>query len=285
MIGKSGNRFFYEDPSTFVLTRKRMRPGREQMPATSNTQALPEQPSLVDSGEIARFNALAADWWNPNGPMKPLHRLNPVRMGFIKQEFAGHFGRDARAFSPFEGLTLLDIGCGAGLVAEPLTRQGFAVTGIDLAEENIAVARAHAEAGGLAIDYRMTPIENLPADTLYDAITLLEVVEHVPDVLAFVREAALRLKPGGMLIGSTLNRTMKAYALAIIGAEYVLRWLPVGTHDWDKFVTPDELDAHYEAAGLAPATRAGMVFNPLANAWKLSGDCDVNYLASATKAG
>ena len=253
------------------------------MTMASEPRAPDARPLLVDAGEITRFNALAADWWNPNGPMKPLHRLNPIRMSFIKQEFAGHFGRDTNGMRPFEGLTLLDIGCGAGLVAEPLARQGFDVTGIDLAEDNIAVARAHAETSGLHIEYRATPIENLPTDTLYDAITLLEVVEHVPDVPAFVREAALRLKPGGMLIGSTLNRTLKAYALAIVGAEYVLRWLPVGTHDWNKFVTPDELDGHYQAAGLTPATRAGMVFNPLANTWKLSGDCDVNYLASAKK--
>lgn len=242
-----------------------------------------DQSALVDAGEIARFNALAADWWNPDGPMKPLHRLNPVRLGFLKQEFARHFGRDARAMRPFEGHSLLDIGCGAGLVAEPLARQGFAVTGIDLAEENIAVARAHAEAQGLAIDYRASPIETLPAEAQYDAITLLEVVEHVPDVPAFVMEASLRLKPGGMLIASTLNRTMKAYALAILGAEYVLRWLPVGTHDWAKFVTPDELDASFEAAGLAPANRSGMVLNPLGMEWRLSGNCDVNYLASATR--
>lgn len=241
-------------------------------------------PSVThDSGEIARFNALAADWWNPNGPMKPLHRLNPVRLGFVKEAFAGHFGRDPRAMRPFDGLNLLDIGCGAGLLSEPLARLGFAVTGIDLAEENIAVARTHAEAGGLSIDYRATPIESLPAEGQFDAITLLEVVEHVPDVEAFVREAALRLRPGGMLIASTLNRTLKAYALAIVGAEYVLRWLPVGTHDWNKFVTPDELDRHFEAAGLVPEQRTGMVFNPLGNEWRLSGDCDVNYLASATK--
>jgi len=243
-------------------------------------------PSVThDPGGIARFNALAADWWNPNGPMKPLHRLNPVRLGFVKEAFAGHFGRDPRAMRPFEGLNLLDIGCGAGLLSEPLARLGFAVTGIDLAEENIAVARTHAGAGGLSIDYRATPIEALPAEGQFDAITLLEVVEHVPDVGGFVREAALRLRPGGMLIASTLNRTLKAYALAIVGAEYVLRWLPVGTHDWNQFVTPDELDRHFEAAGLIPEKRTGMVFNPLGNEWRLSGDCDVNYLASATKAG
>lgn len=239
--------------------------------------------ALADKDEIARFNALAASWWDPNGPMKPLHRLNPVRIGFLKEAFAAHFGRDHNGMHPFGGLNLLDIGCGAGLVAEPMARLGFDVTAIDLAEENIAAAKAHATLEGLAIDYRSTPLENLLDAPTYDAITLLEVVEHVPDVPAFVAEAAKRLKPGGMLIASTLNRTMKAYALAIFGAEYVLRWLPVGTHDWNKFVTPDELDDAFASAGLVPHERAGMVFNPLANSWRLSGDCDVNYLASATR--
>lgn len=237
---------------------------------------------FADEAEIARFDALAAEWWNPNGPMKPLHRLNPVRLGFVREQFCAHFARDSRAMRPFEGLSLLDIGCGAGLVAEPMAKLGFTVTGIDLAAENIAVAHAHAEAAGVAVDYRAVAIETLPPEPAYDAITLLEVVEHVPDVAAFVAEAALRLKPGGMLIASTLNRTLKAYALAIIGAEYVLRWLPRGTHDWEKFVTPDELDGNFTAAGLTPGTRAGMVFNPLANSWNLSADCDVNYLATAT---
>jgi 2-polyprenyl-6-hydroxyphenyl methylase / 3-demethylubiquinone-9 3-methyltransferase len=239
--------------------------------------------TLADAGEIAHFNALAATWWDPNGPMKPLHRINPLRLGHLKQEFAGHFGRDACAMKPFEGLRLLDIGCGAGLVAEPLAKMGFTVTGIDLAEENIAVARHHAEAQGVSVDYRASALETLPLDAPFDAITLLEVVEHVPDVGAFVREAALRLKPGGVLIASTLNRTLKAYALAIVGAEYVLRWLPRGTHDWAKFVTPAELEDHMEAAGLAPQTRQGMVFNPLADVWRLSSDCDVNYFLTATK--
>lgn len=247
--------------------------------AASTQQEAP----LADRDEIARFNALAASWWDPNGPMKPLHRLNPVRIGFLKDAFATHFDRYGKAMQPFGGLNLLDIGCGAGLVAEPMARLGFSVTAIDLAEENIAAAKSHAALEGLTIDYRATPIEKLPDAPVYDAITLLEVVEHVPDVPAFVSEAAKRLKPGGMLIASTLNRTMKAYALAIFGAEYILRWLPVGTHDWNKFVTPDELDHAFADAGLLPRERAGMVFNPLANSWRLSGDCDVNYLASATK--
>lgn len=251
----------------------------------STRQSASQAASLADSNEIARFNALAASWWDPNGPMKPLHRLNPTRIGFLKDAFATHFERDRNSMHPFGGLNLLDIGCGAGLVAEPMARLGFTVSAIDLAEENIAAAKAHAALEGLAIDYRATPIESLPETPTFDAITLLEVVEHVPDVTAFVAEAAKRLKPGGMLIASTLNRTLKAYALAIFGAEYVLRWLPVGTHDWNKFVTPDELDRAFTEAGLVPTERMGMVFNPLANSWRLSGDCDVNYLASAVKPG
>lgn len=237
----------------------------------------------VDAAEIAKFDALAHSWWDPDGPMKPLHRLNPARIAFLREAFAGHFGRETRAMRPFEGLELLDIGCGAGLVAEPLARMGFAVTGIDLAAENIAVAREHAAASGLSIRYEARAVEDLPAEPAFDAITLLEVVEHVPDWPGLVAATARRLKPGGLIIASTLNRTLKAYALAILGAEYVLRWLPRGTHDWNRFVTPDELDDAFEAAGLAPRARRGMVFNPLSATWTLSRDCDVNYLASAEK--
>lgn len=233
--------------------------------------------------EIARFNALASEWWNPEGPMKPLHRLNPVRLAFLKRVLAEHFQRSERDMKPFEGLRLLDIGCAAGLVSEPLSRMGFTVSGIDLAEDNIAAARVHAAEGGLSIDYAARAIEDTPEDAGFDAITLLEVVEHVPDVGAMVSEAAKRLRPGGILIASTLNRTLKAYALAIVGAEYVLRWLPKGTHDWNKFVTPDELSDHMRDAGLMPLGAEGMVFNPLSNSWVLSADCDVNYLIAAIK--
>lgn len=236
-----------------------------------------------DEAEIGRFNALAREWWDPNGPMKPLHRLNPSRLAFMREEVLAYFGRDARNMQPFKGLSLLDIGCGAGLVSEPMARMGFDVSGIDPAEENIAVARDHAQKGGLSIRYRATTIENLPEAELYDVVTLLEVVEHVPDVGAIVAEAARRLRPGGLFIGSTINRTLKAYGLAIIGAEYVLRWLPPGTHDYEKFVTPGEFEAHLEAAGLEPATRRGLVFNPLAGAWSLSNDTDVNYFVTARK--
>lgn len=246
---------------------------------------MPESAAISnrDPEEIRRFNALAEEWWNPDGPMKPLHRLNPVRLGFLRRALTGHFQRDTRAIHAFAGLRLLDLGCGAGLVSEPLARMGFTVTGLDLAEDNIRVARHHAEAGGLTIDYRALPVEELVPEAPFDAVTMLEVVEHVPDVGAFVAAAARHLRPGGILIASTLNRTLKSYGLAIVGAEYVLRWLPRGTHDWKKFVTPDELDAHFEAAGLMPGSRAGMVFNPLSGSWHLSEDCDVNYLAVATK--
>lgn len=236
-----------------------------------------------DEAEIARFNALAQTWWDPNGPMKPLHRLNPSRLAFFRDTALAHFGRDERAMCPFEGLCHLDIGCGAGLVTEPMARMGFDVSGIDPAEVNIAIAQEHAEKGGLSIDYRATTVEELPPDAAYDVITLLEVVEHVPDVGAIVAEAAKRLKPGGLFIGSTINRTLKAYGLAIIGAEYILRWLPQGTHQWEKFVTPGEFESHIEAAGMEPVTRRGIVFNPFCNAWSLSSDTDVNYFVTAKK--
>ena len=239
----------------------------------------------LDPGEINRFNALAEEWWNPDGPMKPLHQLNPTRLAFLRRVLATHFNRDMRSLEAFAGLRLLDLGCGAGLVSEPLARMGFAVTGLDLAEENIRIAAAHAAAGGLAIDYRAMPVELLEPEAPFDVVTMLEVVEHVPGVGAFVAAAVRHLRPGGILIASTLNRTLKSYALAIVGAEYILRWLPRGTHDWSRFVTPDELDGHFVEAGLNPTSRSGMVFQPLTGAWQLSPDCDVNYLAVATKPG
>jgi len=240
-------------------------------------------PLAGDAAEIAKFNKIAAQWWNPHGPMKPLHALNPTRLTFLKRELAAHFGKPQRDMVPFAGLSLLDIGCGAGLITEPMARMGFTVTGIDLAEETITAARLHAGAGGLAITYHAMALDALPEEPSFDAITLLEVVEHVPDVPALLNAAAKRLKPGGILIASTLNRTLKSFALAIIGAEYVLRWLPRGTHDWNRFVTPHELEEALEQAGLTPGLCEGMVFNPLTNQWGLSADCDVNYLMVAVK--
>lgn len=236
-----------------------------------------------DAAEIARFNALAETWWDPEGPMKPLHRINPVRLKWFKRVLADHFKRDEAALRPFEGLRLLDVGCGGGLVTEPMARMGFAATGIDLAEKNVEAAKIHAEKSGVAVTYAVRAIEEVPQDEAVDCLCLLEVVEHVPDVAAMVKEAAQRIRPGGILLASTLNRTLKAYALAIVGAEYVLRWLPKGTHEWKKFVTPEELSDAMREAGLIPLAPEGMVFNPLTNSWKMSHDCEVNYYMAAIK--
>ena len=236
-----------------------------------------------DPREIARFNALAADWWNPDGPMKPLHRMNPVRLAFIRREAQAALAPSGAGLRPFVGLSVLDVGCGAGLLAEPLARMGFSVTGIDLAADAIAAAQMHAEAEGLAIDYRVAALEELPADPAHDCITLLEILEHVPDPSALIAAAARRLRPGGLLIASTLSRTVKSHLMAIIGAEYLLRWLPIGTHDWSRFITPEEMETAFHAAGLEQGISEGMVFNPFSGGWSLSGDRDVHYIAAALK--
>lgn len=248
----------------------------------------PDSSTTLDAEEVARFAKLAGEWWDANGPFRPLHRINPVRLTYIRDQLCGKFGRDKKAAGSLKGLTVLDIGCGGGLVAEPLARLGAAVTGIDPAPENIAAAKAHAEGAGLDINYRAETAEALAeqfaaAGTGFDAVLLLEVIEHVPDVPSFLKAVAPMVKPGGVMILSTLNRTFKAYALAIIGAELILRWLPAGTHDWDRFVTPDELGAALRGAGLNVTDRTGMVYHPLADEWRLSSDKDVNYFATAAK--
>lgn len=238
----------------------------------------------VLSGEVDKFDRLARDWWDPAGPMRPLHRINPVRLAFIRDEVCGHFGRDMRMPFLLEGLDILDVGCGAGLLTEPLARLGGSMTGLDPAPGMIEAARRHAEESGLAIAYRADTVEKLAAEgARFDVVVAMEVVEHVADVRAFIRSCGEVLKPGGLLLLATINRTLRSFALAIVGAEYVLRWLPKGTHDWEKFVKPDELRAAAERAGLSRYRTRGMVFHPLEDTWRLSRDTAVNYLASAAK--
>lgn len=240
----------------------------------------------VDQAEVEKFDRLAAEWWNPNGMMKPLHRLNPVRLAYIRDLAADRFGRDTKAPRPFAGLSLLDIGCGGGLLSEPLARLGFDVTGIDPAGNNVEVASAHADAAGVPVNYRKVTAETLLEEgARFDAVLAMEVVEHVPDVPAFVATAAGLVKPGGLFAAATINRTKRAFALAIVGAEYVLRWLPVGTHSWEKFVTPDELEDAITAGGLEVSDRQGVVYNPFADRWSLSRDMAVNYMLAAGRSG
>lgn len=238
----------------------------------------------IDPDEVARFAAMAHEWWDESGPMRPLHRLNPVRLGYIRDRIAGHFGRETRSSKALTGLRILDIGCGGGLVSEPLARMGASVTGIDPSPEIVAAARLHAEEGGLAIDYRATTAEALAAEgAAFDAVLILEVVEHVADVSAFVATVASLTKPGGIVVASTINRTPKAFALAIVGAEYLLRWLPPGTHSYDKLVTPPELAGAFRTAGLAPADETGVMYVPIADRFRLTRDMDVNYMMTAVK--
>ena len=240
--------------------------------------------STVDPAEIAKFEAMAAEWWDPHGKFKPLHMLNPCRLDYIVAQIAGQFDRDLAAPSPFAGLRLLDIGCGGGLLCEPMARLGAEVVGADAAEGNLHVARIHADQSGLTIDYRHTTAEALAeAGERFDAVLNLEVIEHVADPAAYLAACRRLLKPGGLHICSTINRNPKSFATAIVGAELVMRWLPRGTHDWSKFITPDELYALLRESGLQPVDRKGFVFNPLSWQWRLSDrDLSVNYVTAST---
>ena len=242
------------------------------------------QNSSIDPDEVARFSAQAAHWWDPDGPFRPLHRFTPARLAYIRDQLCTHFGRDGRAPAPLAGLRLLDIGCGGGLVCEPMTRLGASVVGADASGANIGAARAHAAQQGLEIDYRDTSAEALAqAGERFDAVLNLEVIEHVTDRGVFLAACAQLLKPGGVMVLATLNRTLKAYGLAVLGAEYVLGWLPRGTHDWNKFVTPAELTALLSAQGLNVTGRTGIVYQILTGQWALSPDMDVNYMLCAEK--
>lgn len=241
--------------------------------------------TTVDHAEIAKFEAMAAEWWDLNGKFKPLHMLNPCRLDYITNQIAGEFDRDLKTPLPFKGLRILDIGCGGGLLAEPMARLGTDVVGADAAARNIPVAQVHAEQSGLTIDYRHTTAEAMAeAGEQFDAVMNMEVVEHVASPIDYLRACHDLLKPGGLHICSTLNRNPKSYMMAIIGAEHVMRWLPKGTHEWSKFITPDELFDLLREAGLDPVDRKGFVFNPIAWSWKLSDrDLSVNYVTASLK--
>ncbi len=236
--------------------------------------------STVDPAEIAKFSKLSETWWDPNGKMKPLHAINPLRLAYIRDATCRKFDRDPRKLDCLSGLRILDIGCGAGLLCEPLTRLGAQVVGVDPSATNISVAKLHAEKSHLSIDYRCTTIEEMGKEQ-FEIVLAMEVVEHVSDVGAFLDRCAALLKPSGLMLVSTINRTWKSFALAIVGAEYVLRWLPRGTHEWNKFVMPAEVTYHLARNKLSISDQAGVVYNPLADKWALSSDMDVNYMVVA----
>jgi 2-polyprenyl-6-hydroxyphenyl methylase / 3-demethylubiquinone-9 3-methyltransferase len=239
----------------------------------------------VDPEEVARFERLAATWWDPRGKMGVLHKFNPVRLGFIRDAACRRFGRDPKRLDSLARLRILDIGCGGGILCEPLARLGAHVVGADPAAANIEAAKLHASDSGLTIDYRVTTAEALAdAGERFEMVLAMEVVEHVADVPLFVKRCAEMVKPGGMMVAATLNRTLKSFALAIVGAEYVMRWLPRGTHQWDKFVTPNELEAALERHGLHVTDETGVIYNLFADRWEISTDMDVNYMVTAVKA-
>lgn len=253
----------------------------------SNPQASPATspaPTNLDPAEVERFERLAGEWWDADGKLRPLHRQGPARLGFVRDALARQFAPAKGGLKPLTGLSILDVGCGGGLVSEPLARLGAMVTGIDPTTDSIAVARRHAGAQGLVIDYRTSSVEDLEADGVtFDAVVCMEVIEHVPNQPAFVKSLGALVRPGGALVMSTLNRTWKSYALAIIGAEYVLGWLPRGTHDWNRFVTTDELARYLADAGFAAPELSGIIYNVMSDTWSLGADTDVNYIAAARR--
>jgi 2-polyprenyl-6-hydroxyphenyl methylase/3-demethylubiquinone-9 3-methyltransferase len=246
------------------------------------TQALDR---TIDAAEVANFAAMAEDWWDPDGKFRPLHKFNPVRLAFLRDRIAAHFSRDITTDRPFDGLTVLDIGCGGGLLTEPMARLGATVTGVDATERNVEIARVHADRMGLDIDYRFAAAADLAAEgRQFDVVLNMEVIEHVADRGAFLADSARLLRPGGLMFLATLNRTAKSYLLAILGAEYVLRWLPRGTHDWQRFVKPSELAAGLRDSGLTLNVLTGLAYNPVQGQWSLApGDLGVNYMAVAEK--
>jgi 2-polyprenyl-6-hydroxyphenyl methylase/3-demethylubiquinone-9 3-methyltransferase len=237
--------------------------------------------TTVDPAEIAKFSKLSEQWWDPHGKMAPLHKINPLRLAYIRDAAARKLERNVKSLNCLAGLRILDIGCGAGLLCEPFTRLGAQVIGVDPSASNIAAAKLHADRGHLSIDYRCTTVEEMDVRERFDIVLAMEVIEHVSDIGTFLSRCAAMLKPGGLMVVSTLNRNWKSFALAIVGAEYVLRWLPRGTHQWDRFVTPDELAHHLHDNRLAITEQTGVVYSPFADRWSLSSDMDVNYMVVA----
>ncbi len=240
--------------------------------------------TTINDDEVARFGAMAEQWWDPKGKFKPLHKFNPVRLSYIREQVLSHFGKDGTLRRPFAGLSFLDIGCGGGLLCEPMARLGAEVTGADASGRNIGVAKLHAEQSNLKIDYLETTAEALAeAGAQFDVVLNMEVVEHVDNVPLYLKSCAQLVKPGGLMFLATINRTPKAFALAIVGAEYVLGWLPRGTHTYSKFLTPAEIESELKTNGLSIKDRSGVVYSPLADQWKKSRDMDVNYMILAEK--
>ncbi|WP_136658436.1 bifunctional 2-polyprenyl-6-hydroxyphenol methylase/3-demethylubiquinol 3-O-methyltransferase UbiG [Nitratireductor sp. XY-223] len=240
--------------------------------------------STIDQAEVDRFSAMASEWWDPTGKFRPLHKFNPVRLAYIRDRVCAHYSRDPKSARPLDGLRVLDIGCGGGLLSEPLARLGASVVGADASETNIEIARIHAAQSGLEIDYRAVTAEELAADgEMFDIVLNMEVVEHVADVDFFLASCAGMVKPGGLMFVATINRTLKALALAIVGAEYVLRWLPRGTHQYEKLVRPEEIENPLGSSGMNVIDRTGVFYSPLSDSWNLSRDMDVNYMLLAAR--
>lgn len=267
--------------SATTSPRDRSRTQHMAMQQDTPTDFSGARASTVDPAEVAKFSKLSDEWWDPNGKMAPLHKINPLRLSYIRDAACRKFERNVKSLNCLSGLRILDIGCGAGLLCEPFTRLGAQVIGVDPSATNIAAARLHADKAHLSIDYRCTTVEQMDVRERFDIMLAMEVVEHVSDVGLFLNRCAAMLKPGGMMVISTLNRNWKSFALAIVGAEYILRWLPRGTHQWDKFVTPDELAHHLQNNKLAITEQAGVVYSPFADRWSLSSDMDVNYMVVA----